>query len=53
MLGWLYRIIIGKFDTCDHIWVTVKTGIINTDCGTKAYYDKECSKCGKMRTWRI
>lgn len=49
MIGWLYRIIVGYFDKCDHQWETEEVYRVLDDNGNiigRAVYAK-CKICGK------
>ena len=49
MLGWLYRMLIGSFTSCNHKWIILKERPIKDDglrIGT--VYDCQCEKCGNI-----
>ena len=54
MLGWLYRMIVGRFSTCEHKWVVLKEVALYEDslsaapCGVR--YELQCSKCGDLKS---
>lgn len=54
MLGWLYRILIGRFTECDHHWVILRrVDIIESDFGDIPYgrrYELQCDKCGWLKS---
>jgi hypothetical protein len=51
MLGWLYRVIIGRFGYCQHTWKILCKGQYTGDFGnTGNYYDLQCTKCGKIKS---
>jgi len=53
MLGWLYRIVIGRFGACAHEWVIYREVAIfdgsraSRPCANR--YELKCKKCGDMR----
>ena len=54
MLGWLYRIIIGRFSTCEHNWKKISDGEIKQDGIMKAkIMVYRCIKCGKTDKVKI
>ena len=51
MLGWLYRLIIGRFSNCDHEWEIIKTYKI-ADTKGRHRTDRHllsCKKCGELK----
>lgn len=51
MIGWLWRMIVGRFDHCRHEWETMdKASISTTDEATKRiigfHVNLRCKKCG-------
>ena len=50
MLGWLYRVLIGSFKSCDHEWEIYKQGnmYIKGRC-IGHWYTQKCKKCGDIR----
>ena len=51
MLGYLWRLIIGRLSSCEHHWTTIKTGEITSDdvVVIGSYYDLQCDKCGDLK----
>jgi len=50
MLGYLWRLIIGRFSSCEHQWTIIKNGNITQDdviCGE--WYDLQCVICGDVK----
>lgn len=51
MLGYLYRILIGRFSSCEHVWETQSVcRVVNHDgvsIGQSAYL--RCTKCGEWK----
>lgn len=51
MIGWLWRILVGRVSSCQHEWETLE----NRDIGNRkgnvigSYYILKCKKCGDMR----
>jgi hypothetical protein len=52
MLGWLYRMIIGRFSSCEHKWAKVATlsGKYMHGGGECHRWIMQCEKCGKVHT---
>lgn len=52
MLGFLWRLLVGRFSVCAHEWETVATGPIGMLDGkftlTGHYYELRCKKCGDV-----
>jgi hypothetical protein len=50
MIGWLYRVLIGRFSRCDHKWETMETiNVKDISDGTSWYrYILKCEKCGEI-----
>ncbi len=56
MLGWLWRVLVGRFRVCDHVWETVETTkVIATPKAIPHAYDKHlrCTKCGNWKSVRL
>ncbi len=50
MIGWLYRIIFGRFTQCQHKWVIHRQieGRYTEGGGSTIVYVNRCEKCGAM-----
>lgn len=51
MLGLLWRLLVGRFTSCQHVWEIIESGQIKTiltgnQKGT--YYILKCTKCGAL-----
>ena len=61
MLGWLYRVFVGRFHVpvCDHVWATQKTVELHLkgDAPSAAVVGWEkhlcCTKCGDWKAVRL
>lgn len=56
MLGWLYRILIGSFKSCDHNWEVYKEHPMirhRDDDGGRygTHYIQKCTNCGKLHNF--
>jgi hypothetical protein len=51
MIGWLWRMVIGRFTTCHHRWMVREsiTGNYVIGNGTRRFYVLRCEKCGDMK----
>lgn len=52
MLGWLYRVIVGKFKGCDHQWEVIgRTNRYSTSTGNcvGVRYALQCKHCGNIK----
>jgi len=52
MIGWIWRLLVGKFNSCDHEWETIESSTVqrredNTRIGKS--YVLRCKKCGEMK----
>lgn len=51
MIGWLYRMIVGRFDSCRHNWETIGKGEVCrvSDGAVIGHrYDLRCKSCGDV-----
>jgi hypothetical protein len=52
MLGWLWRVIVGRFNGCTHKWKLIsETGVVPYE-GALPYYRKyvlQCEHCGNLK----
>ncbi len=57
MIGFLYRIIIGHFNRCEHKWEYKGTGLRYSggkrDLPSQVLYNLKCKKCGNFKTKRM
>lgn len=50
MLGWLYRMIIGRFSRCEHKWETADTATLSGGHGARGVrYILRCERCGDIK----
>jgi hypothetical protein len=52
MLGWLYRVLVGRFRSCNHRWVIIEqTKLVRVRdleyAGIR--YTLQCEKCGNLK----
>jgi len=54
MLGWLYRVLVGSFKSCEHKYKIVSQFKITDYCGntTAHRYVQQCEHCGKLKNFR-
>jgi hypothetical protein len=50
VIGWLYRIVLGRFTQCQHKWVIHRQieGRYTEGGGSTIVYVNRCEKCGAM-----
>ena len=49
MIGWLYRIIIGRFTSCEHKWEILETRHLMTGPNRHiTQHIQMCKHCGKL-----
>lgn len=58
MLGWIYRIIFGRFGGCEHKWSIIKEQPMTSSYpggGEKDYirFTLQCGKCGNVKCKNI
>lgn len=53
MIGWLYRMILGRFDACEHKWATFSEINLSPRGRPEKYagtiYGLRCEKCGDIK----
>ena len=53
MIGWIYRMIVGRFTRCDHKFeIHEERDVVTQFLGTRQeyrMYTLRCSKCGEMK----
>lgn len=52
MLGWIWRMLVGRFSTCEHHWEVLKQLVIenNKNDSIGVEYHMKCSKCGEIKS---
>lgn len=50
VIGWLWRILIGRFTSCEHRWETMEKGQEQIDGRCIGYF--VCLKCDKCGDWK-
>lgn len=55
MLGWLWRVIVGRFSSCQHVWTVRDEGSYEREWASGAeqtglWFVLQCSKCGDLKT---
>lgn len=53
MIGWIWRMVIGRFSNCDHQWIAgelVKSYVSGDDMPVKIKRVMKCTKCGDIKT---
>jgi hypothetical protein len=55
MIGWLYRLIVGRFTDCRHEWEIHQTitGKYRVVGGEALIHSLRCKKCGEMKNHRV
>ena len=55
MIGWICRMLLGRFTSCKHTWVEVKKNtIMDADSNVIGYnYIVKCTQCGCMRQYEF
>ena len=56
MIGFLWRIIVGRFSSCQHKWNQFDTvSVFSWNSDRPIYYDyhQKCEKCGKLQKVRL
>jgi hypothetical protein len=65
VLGWLWRVLVGRFSRCDHVWGTIDVGSLSKhpddvwkSLGAEPYvvghfHDLRCTKCGDVVRRRL
>lgn len=49
MIGWLYRLIIGDFQSCQHKWVILEKQQVSMLDAVWTRYTLQCEKCGNLK----
>jgi hypothetical protein len=50
MIGWLWRVIVGRFSSCEHKFeVHQEIDVVSPYGGKWHAYDLRCEHCGKMK----
>lgn len=49
MIGWLYRMLVGRFNRCDHDWKLLGEETVMTGPNSHAVrYTLQCKHCGEV-----
>lgn len=57
MIGWLWRILVGRFHECEHKWIHRGTHkVVMDDHDEVPLYHRQvcqCEKCGKWKSFKV
>jgi hypothetical protein len=54
MLGLIYRLIVGRFNSCQHEWEVKQTYTLTYEWrGNQLVYVMQCKKCGDLKNHKI
>lgn len=49
MIGWLYRVLVGRFCDCSHFWEIKKEIPVQYESARTTRYHLQCKHCGDIK----